>query len=168
MSELQIEQCWEQLDEEGRAALVDFWVAENAIPSREEAQRRARQAVHLLKTTDGAIVGVTTADIVELPLVRERLYYFRCYVGEAYRQQSWATELTVRSCDLLESVTTQSDAPLAKGVFMVLQTPVLSSRLHRMPVWPRSGMRLSGYSRNGQPIRIRWFEGAELEQSAVQ
>jgi hypothetical protein len=110
---------------------------------------------------DGALAGVTTVVLGQMPQLGCRFAFFRCLVAPEYREQEIARKLTVYSRDLLAEWSSNHPDERVLGMAAIVQSPQLDA-LSRLPVWPASKLTLMGYTESGLQIRIVWFDHARL------
>ena len=162
MGESALVAAWQHADPKIARDAKAFWKRLGVLPPAISLDQRASElcaAAYL----DGELVGVSTVSIGDLSsLPGCRFGFFRCLVAPEHRRAHLATSLTVFSRDVLSTWSKQHPEEGVLGMAAIIESPYLAE-LSRIPVWPASGLRLIGYTNNGQQIRVVWFEHARLE-----
>jgi hypothetical protein len=92
------------------------------------------------------------------------MYYFRAFVGRAWRATPLVRELMIRSCSVLETYARERDFPCI-GVLLELENARFYKTL-RKPVWWNPRFYYVGKSERGLEMRAFYFEGARLKTPA--
>ena len=140
-----------------------FWRSHNAIASPADADKRLAQVVMYAIAPDGAIAGVSTALPMLQPRFGQPMYYFRAFVGTAWRRTKLVRDLTNRSCDALEAFARERAFPCI-GVLLELENEGFYRAL-RKPVWWNPRFYYVGRSDRGLEIRAYYFDGARLKSA---
>jgi hypothetical protein len=151
---------WQALDPAEGEAIAAFWRSENAMP--DEAQMKARLPQVVMHARDGdKVAAVCTAMAVTPPQFGQPVYYYRSFVGKAWRTTTLIEQLLRRAVKLLEDYAAARDFPCI-GILLELEGARFADK-GRMPVWPRTGFIYIGKSGRGLESRIRYFKGARLK-----
>ena len=143
--------------------VLAFWAREGVLPPA-EAQRRA-QEVQLVATDPGdSVVGVSTAYLQRVGRLGMNLWHYRTFVGEARRESNLAGALILSNLELLEHRFTSGEDIRGPGMIFVLENEGLKRHLNQA-VWPATGFAFIGENQRGDPIRVRYFEGATVPPS---
>jgi hypothetical protein len=153
---------WKVDQSEHHAALTAFWKAEGALANDEQAKERLPQVVLHARDSTGAIAGVCTAVPLTHPRMAQPLYYYRCFVGKAWRKSRLVFTMLIRAFDVLEAHARENDYPCI-GVILELENTRFGVTL-RAPVWPSTGFIYIGKSQRNLDLRIRYFRGARLKK----
>lgn len=161
--QLIFENLWQQKNTAYHAGVAELW--KKHIPSFTDDTIEARllQVAFAIRTSEGRIVGVSTAFRAYVEQLKHHLYAYRCFIDPAYRVPGLDTALTVKTRDLLEEIHLTDGAPEVRCVGMI--TLVENEHLikHRNEaVWPASQMVYIGNSPKGYPIRVYYFKGAVI------
>ena len=162
---------WKQLDNETSDAIRAFWTREGANVEGKEALRRVQQVVlHVLDEND-EIAAVATAVPKVLPRLGQPLYYYRCFVGKAWRSGRLVRPLIRQSQRVLEDYARDHDFPCI-GVLLELENKGFAGTL-QWAHWNTTGFSYIGKSPRGLDLRMCYFRGARLKtpeevQSLVQ
>jgi len=107
------------------------------------------------------MAAVSTVGIGYFNNVQAKVAWFRCCVGEKYREQGIATELAAKCKVVMEEWSKNHPADRVLGFGTIVESPHLTS-ISKRPIWPKTGMILVGHTQNGQQIRFVWFKHAFL------
>jgi GNAT superfamily N-acetyltransferase len=153
---------WQQLDPAVGDAIRAFWISEKASVAGEEADRRLAQVVAHVQDAAGRVVAVATA----MPHLSARLgqpmYYYRCFVGEAWRGHSFSRALLRHTQKVLEAYAREHDFPCI-GILLELVNAGFARTL-QSPHWRFSGFTYIGKSQRGLDLRVWYFRGARLKK----
>lgn len=152
---------WPALSPQDAAAVSEFWFRENAIRNPIDIAKRIKQVVLYARTADSEVAGVATAIPMVPPRFGQPMYYFRAFVGKAWRDTPLVRELTIRSCALLEAYAKERDFPCI-GVLLELENARFYQAL-RKPVWWNPRFYYVGKSDRGLELRAFYFEDARLK-----
>ena len=128
----------------------------------EEAERRVSELC-AAAYSDDAMVGVATAYIERLEMLKARFAFFRCLVVPGERRIEIARSLALLSRDLLERWSLENPSEEILGMAAMIP-PNAYGEKQRDPVWAEGGLNLNlvGYSRRDEQIRVSWFEHARV------
>jgi hypothetical protein len=148
--------AWQTGDPGIEADAIAFWERLAILPEGVQPQERARELV-AGAYKDGQLVGVLTAKITLLQLVRARLAMIRIAVDPAHRRFYVSRALTLFSFDLLDRwAEAHTDEKLA-GIGALIESQQLAEYGKR-PYWPETNFILVGFLPDGRQIRVSWFE----------
>ena len=139
-----------------RDEVVAMWLGANAMPP-EEARRRSGEVVFAIRDPAGAIAGVNTAFVWELPGDAGTWYFYRTYMRPADRGVPGLPTAALRAAvDLLRD---HRHPAAPRGVVAVFANPRLARRgaMRRMA---RLGFHLVGRDREGREVLCLRFDGA--------
>ncbi len=159
MAEVSYIDVWQQEDARVQADAIALWRNLKALPSAAEEDRAKYLCV--VAYVDADLVGVSTIDLRTMEAVKSRVGFFRCLVIPSYRQQSVATELTVRCYKVLETWSLDNPNEQLKGMGAVIESAHLTEK-SKDPIWPLTGLTVIGYTPRGDQIRLAWFNHARL------
>lgn len=149
------------LTEAARQEIIDFWLAERAL-TPERARQRVTETIQLIRhERDGSIVGICTARIVYVQHLRSYLYDYRSMIAREHRSQGLVRHLCISSFDRLNLDFVEGRQRLPIGVILNIE----SSHLQAITpaVWPTTGFVFAGVRDNGNHIRVRYFDGAQID-----
>jgi hypothetical protein len=152
---------WPQGTPEHGAAVLAFWRRENAIGDESQAKQRLNEIVLHAVAADGEVAGVCTAVAITLPRLGQQMYYYRCFVGTAWRKSRLVLDMLKRAFDTLETHARAHAFPCI-GVLLELENARFSKTL-RAPVWRDTGFIYIGKSQRNMDLRLRYFRGARLK-----
>jgi hypothetical protein len=138
-----------------------FWKRENAIADEQQASARLPQVATIATTPDGEVAGVCTALLVVPPRLGQPVYYWRCFVGAAWRSSRLVDKLLRRSCAALDAHARTRDFP-AIGVLLELENTRFGEKL-RTATWWNLRFSYIGKSPRGLDLRVHYFRGARLK-----
>ncbi|HJT97861.1 MAG TPA: hypothetical protein VJ696_06060 [Rhodanobacteraceae bacterium] len=151
---------WQSLDPAEGEAVAAFWRSEGAIP--DEAQIKARLPQLVMHVRDGdKVAAVSTAIAMTPPQFGQPVYYYRSFVGKAWRTTSLIERLLRRAVKCLEDHAIAHGYPCV-GVMLELEGARFADK-GRMPVWPRTQFVYVGKSGRGLETRVHYFKGAKLK-----
>ena len=154
---------WQQLDAATGEAIRAFWIREQASVEGDEATRRLAEVVAHVVDANGNLAAVATAEPRILPRLGQPLYYYRCFVGRAWRFDNLVRRLMLHAWVVLESYARARGFPCI-GVLVELENHGFGGTM-RWAHWPRGGSGLSfiGLSPRGLELRVGYFRGACLK-----
>jgi hypothetical protein len=152
---------WQRDCAEDAAAVLDFWRREQAFNSEVNAEERLRQVVLHARDATGEVAGVCTVMPLTLPRIGQPMYYYRCFIGKAWRKTRLVFRLLLRAFDVLEDYARAHGFPCI-GMVLELENTRFGEAL-RAPVWPSTGFVYIGKSGRGLDLRVRYFRGARLK-----
>jgi len=158
MSDYVVSPVWRLNDEKSEREAIEFWDRMKILPPGIDPASRAKELL-LVARRGGELVGVATASIDDLPMVKSRFAMFRCSVAPEHRRSGIGQEMLVRAKPLLEQWSLEHPEKQVKGMGAVLEAQVTRAN---EPVWPLTGLTLVGYAPHGQQIRIAWFAHARV------
>lgn len=151
---------WNAITPELEAELARFWIDNKAMLDETKAHERAAQVVCVARDK-GVIVGVSTAYPRIVPMLRQPMYYFRMYLAPDHRGQELSFGFLNQSFAAIEQQELAKEKPLCLGVIVSLQNQRLA-RHYNEAYWPRTKFAYAGISKDGQVLRVRYFEGIRL------
>lgn len=152
---------WQALDGDAAESIRAFWLREHANVEGAEAERRVQQTIVRVLNTDGELVAVSTAEPKTIPRLWQPMYYYRCFVGEAWRDRKLARPLLRHSFDALETWAREHHFPCI-GMLLELENTGFARTLQRAR-WADVDFSFIGRSRRGLDLRVRYFRGAKLK-----
>jgi hypothetical protein len=155
---------WQSLTPDTGAAIAAFWQREQAIGDDAAAGKRLPEVVAHAMTDAGDIAAVCTAVAMTLPRIGEPMYYYRCFVGKAWRGSRLAFTLLRHTQHVLEAHAIAHGFPCI-GIVMEMENTRFSEALRR-PVWPGLGFVYAGKSGRDLDLRVWYFDGARLKARA--
>ncbi|HEY6984753.1 MAG TPA: hypothetical protein VH375_01620 [Rhodanobacteraceae bacterium] len=151
---------WQSLDPAEAQAISEFWRREGAI--NDEAQMKARLPQVVMHAREGdQVAAVCTAVAMVPPAFGQPVYYYRSFVGKAWRTTTLIERLLKRAVQCLEEYASTHDFPCI-GILLELEGARFKDK-GRMPIWPHTGFIYVGKSGRGLESRIYFFKGARLK-----
>jgi len=151
---------WQSIDPAEADAIREFWRSEGALS--EEAHMSARLQQLVMHARDGdKVAAVCTAVAMTPPALGQPVYYYRSFVGKAWRTTTLVEKLLRRAQKLLEDHARENNFPCI-GILLELEGARFKDK-GRMPVWPHTGFVYIGKSGRGLESRVYYFKGARLK-----
>jgi len=152
---------WKTEQPENNERVLAFWKSEGALTNESQAVDRLSQVVMHATDANGDVAGVCTVTLVTHPRLGQPMYYFRCFVGKAWRKSSLVIQLLHRTQDLLEEYARANDYP-AIGILLELENKRFESKGLKA-MW--SGFAFIGKSQRNLDLRVYYFKGARLKKT---
>lgn len=152
---------WKKVNAKLSAELIDLWGRSQALPDRDRAVRRAREAVCIARDRSGTVCGVGTAVIRVLPRLRQPLYYYRQFFAPEFRGHKRAVPFFNEARRLLEGYNEALPEPESIGILLELENQQLVARYERA-YEPAADSTFIGYSPGGLQLRVSYFKNARL------
>ena len=152
---------WPSADATTAQAVRDFWRSEGALGQGMDMEQRLSQVVAVARANDGSVAGVSTAIALLVPRFGQPMYYYRAFVGKAWRTTTLVRLLINRSIADLEAFARPRGFPCI-GVMLELEN-IGFNRALRMPVWYKPRFSYAGKSERGLEVRAYYFPGARLK-----
>ena len=150
--------AWKQADTAIEADAKSLWRQLSLLPGGVDPDLRADELVSAAYA-DGALVAVSTAFVREIEFLRARFAMFRCVVSPDFRGHSVARKIAGHSREVLEQWSYEHPELAVKGMATVVQNADIMAK-SRGAIWRTSGLTLVGYTDEGEPIRVAWFDHA--------
>jgi hypothetical protein len=153
--------AWRRNDAKINKDATDFWLRLGALPPGVSPEQRLRELCAAAYVGD-ELVGVSTIELRQSPVLRCRLGFYRCLVNPAHGHRRIVNRLTHYSRALLENWSKENPDEKVLGMAAILENPNFD-RLAKRPMWHGTDLWLIGYTQDGQQVRLTWFEHARLE-----
>lgn len=151
---------WQAMDAGDAEAIKAFWRREGAFT--DDAPMAARLPQIVLHAREGdEVAAVCTAVPVTPPAFGQPVYYFRAFVGKAWRSTRLFVLLWRHAQPLLETYAREHGFPCI-GILLELENNRFKEK-GRMPVWPHTDLVYIGKSGRGLETRVYYFKGAKLK-----
>jgi hypothetical protein len=144
-------------------AILAFWKSEGAVPDESKAKERLQQVVMHACDANGSVAAVCTVMPVDHPRLGQPMYYYRCFIGKAWRKTRLVFTMLIRAFETLEVYAREHEYPCI-GVVLELENARFGKTL-RAPVWPSTGFVYIGISQRNLELRVRYFRGARLKKT---
>lgn len=155
---------WQQLDAATGDAIRAFWLREQANVAGDEAMRRLSEVVAHVEDENGDLAAVATVATKVLPRLGQPMYYYRCFVGKAWRTRKLVRPLLRHTQKELERYARAHDYPCI-GILLELENAGFTDTL-RWARWPGVDFSYIGVSPRGLELRVWYFRGARLKTPA--
>jgi hypothetical protein len=152
---------WPAPSAERGEAIRAFWQREGAFADEAQMKARLPQVVMHAVAADGEVAGVCTAVVMTPPHLAQPIYYWRTFIGKAWRSTPLVMMLLKRSCALLEEYARDNAYPCI-GILLELENNRFKER-GRTAVWWNPRFVYIGRSQRGLDLRVFYFKGAKLK-----
>jgi hypothetical protein len=157
MSEnLHFKDVWLKNDAAAQADAINLWRDSNAFLPSANPNERAKELC-VVAYDESKPIAVATAAIRPLSMVREKMAFLRAFVSPDYRSQKVVVPLTYAAHEALSNYARQNPQLRIGGTAAV----VTSKPGIYKPVGSAE-MVLIGYTRNEEPVIVRWFDHFRL------
>lgn len=164
----QLENVWPKPSGTVREEVVNFWLAESALPNRPIAEERAHQLLVVTRNENGEVAGVSTAVPALIPQLGFECFYYRTFVGSAARTRGLRStklfwRILLESHRLLNERFLRGCDPGVPGLYAEIESPSMM-RSRSDLVWRDEGMNAVyiGRTQDGRHIRVWYFDGARI------
>ena len=157
---------WPAVTADNAATIRAFWRREGALTDDALMDQRLNQVVLHACSPLGEIAGVCTAVSVTLPRLGQPMYYWRTFIGSAWRATPLVKAMLQRSCAHLEEFSRARDFPCI-GVLLELENERFRERFRKATWWNPPFVYI-GRSERGLDLRVRYFKGARLKPAPKQ
>jgi hypothetical protein len=162
-----LENVYRSASPEQRTEAVAFWLAQSALASRREGERRAGELVYLVRRADGALAGMSTAALTAGPDGRP-YFAFRMFLRREDRVPYLMRTVTHATRDFLRAL--DHPAPRPAGMLIVTENRKLMRPGIRR-YFERHGCVFRGRTPRGLDVWLAPFDetaaSAPSEKSAV-
>lgn len=152
---------WQQLDPAVGETIRTFWLREEANVAGDVATRRLPEVVAHIVDEHGELAAVATVATKILPRLGQPMYYYRCFVGKAWRSSKLVRPLLRHTQEVLQKYAREHDYPCI-GILLELENEGFGDTL-RWAQWPGVDYTFIGISPRGLDLRVRYFRGAMLK-----
>lgn len=153
--------AWQSMSPGDGDEVRAFWLREHANVAGREAERRAGEVVTRVLDADGTLVAVSTVEPRTIPRLQQPMFYYRCFIGAAWRDRKLARPVLRHGFDVLARWSRERDFPCI-GVLLELENDGFAHTLKRA-WWPGVDFVYIGTSARGLDLRVRYFRGARLK-----
>ena len=157
-----IEAVWKKTTPELEQEISGFWVSEKALPNAEAAMLRAKQAVCIARNESGKLIAVCTARPKLIPRLRQRLYYYRTFVGSEHRNSKLVYPMMMEARNVLQQYALAQPQPECIGVIIEFENKGLGQAYPIAHDGPSKFMFI-GFSPKGLDQRVSYFDGVSLQ-----
>ncbi|MEZ6116320.1 MAG: hypothetical protein R3C28_07075 [Pirellulaceae bacterium] len=163
---IQLEFVWPKPIAQVQADVVQFWLAEGALPGTARAEKRAAELLVVARTEAGEIAAVSTARRVLVPVLNRKCFYYRTYVGKSFRAVGlgrnrlvWSV-LTASYEQLNRRYQAGHDGEFA-GLYLEVESESIKRNRNEL-VWSDMGMNVVyiGTTPQGHHARVWYFTGS--------
>ena len=165
MSSSVIEAVWKKTSPALEQEMAAFWLAERALNNEAAATQRAKQAVCIARNDAGELIAVCTVQPKLVPRLRQRLYYYRTFVGAQHRNSKLVYPMMLAARQALQDYTLALPQPECIGVIIEFENKGLG-QAYRIAHDAPSKFTFIGYSPKGLDLRVSYFDGVQLQTPA--
>lgn len=155
---------WPRPEAENADAVRRFWLREGAFAEEAAAAARVKQLLMHALTSTGEVAGACTTVATRSPRLGQPMYYWRAFIGKAWRSTPLVMSLLKRSCAYLEEHARTHDFPCV-GILLELENARFRDK-GRLAVWGHPHFAYIGRSQRGFDLRVLYFRGARLKPAA--
>ena len=156
-----VENVWEEKPEALKEEIIDFWLEERALGSREQAEKRVNQVVFVARDSFGEIAGICTAYPQQNLQLRHNFYHYRTFVAAAHRKGMIGIRLLVEARDYFNGRFTQGHNPDIIGIILEIENKEISRRFTEA-IWSQTGFIFIGYNHRNDHVRVYYFDEAHI------
>ncbi|MCA9994800.1 MAG: hypothetical protein KDE56_03565 [Anaerolineales bacterium] len=156
-----LQNVWEEKSDDLKEEIIDFWLSERALGSREQAEKRVNEVVFVARDSFGEIAGICTAYAQQNLQLRHNFYHYRTFVAAAHRKGNIGIRLLVEARDYFNGRFTQGHNPDIIGIIIEIENKEVS-RHFTAAIWPRTGFVFVGYNQRGDHVRVYYFDEAHI------
>ena len=139
--------------------VLAFW-SEHAALDGDTARARLPRVISVLRDPSGGIAASSSAvDGAVARIGGRRFWIYRCLAPSEAARDAIEPMLTAVWPQLSGRAGTGGAAPI--GICFPVGDPELIA-VRDEAVWPETGMLFAGWSRRGEQLRVRYFDGAEI------
>ena len=164
----QLEAVWPTPSVAVREDVINFWLAESALPNRPAAQERAHQLLVVARDFEGQVAGVSTAVRTFVSQLGFECLYFRTFIGRAHRGHGLRTtrlfwKILLESYRFLNERFLDGCDPDVLGLYAEIENRSIMRNRSDL-VWHDCGMNAVyiGRTPDGRHIRVWYFDGARV------
>ena len=156
-----VETVWNNLTPELSEELIAYWLKEEALPTRELAEKRLEQVYAVARDGEQNLCGVCTVFLNFNRRLENSFYYFRTYVSAEHRRSKLGTKLILTTRDELNARYVSGDHRAAIGMIVEVQNAALKQH-HTAAIWPATQFVYIGRNQRGDHVRVYYFDGAHI------
>jgi hypothetical protein len=159
MSSVVFRNVWQKSDARAEQDASKAWSVAGVLGGL-DPQERAKELCVVVYDGD-ELVALTTAYTAYLPMVREVMAFYRVFVVPTYRQRRVAIQLAYATHEAM------SEFAQARPQLRIGGTAIIVSVRGFIDKPARDELTLIGYSKNDEPILVRWFDHFMLDEDAA-
>lgn len=163
-----LESVWPMPPDTTREDVVNFWLAQSAIPDLAVAQERAHQLLVVARDLSGHVAGVSTAIRMQVERLGFECFYYRTFVGRTHRTRGLRStnlfwEIQLESYRILNERFIRGCDPGVLCLYAEIENPSIM-RVRNEAVLRENGMNVVyiGRTQDGRHARIWYFDGARI------
>lgn len=159
--QLIFENLWQQMATPFQEEVKVMWKKHFLNLTQDQLNTRVKQVVFALRTTEGRVVGVSTAHKAYIAQLKNQLYSFRCFIDPDYRIPGLTSTLVVKTRDWLEEIhhTDGDEKDRCIGMITLVENERMM-KFRNEAIWRASKMVYIGNSPKGFHIRAYYFKKA--------
>lgn len=155
------ENLWKKDTAPFHAQVMELWIRNFPNIQQSVFTARLNELAFIVRTTEGRIVGISTAYNTYIDQLKNNLYAFRCFIDPDFRIPGLTTKLVITTRDWLEEIHLQDGSEELRCIGMI--TLVENERIMKVrneAIWRASKMVYIGNTPAGKHIRVYYFENA--------
>ena len=147
---------WFKNDAKVEQDAIAAWTAAKVLPPNQDPMQRAKE-ICVAAYEGKNLVGVSTATIEPMPLVRRKMVYFRLFVVPEHRHREIVIPLGLAVHEAAEKYALAHPELGLGGTAAI----VVVNGIMNKPI-TRAHLILAGYTQKNEPIILRWFDHYKL------
>lgn len=161
VGEFDIERVRGHLNDTVETSLREFWKEQAALDDA-RARERLPRVLSRLCESGGRVVGTNSDTPVRVPAIANQWFHvYRSLIAEPARSpQTWMAMLEA-ACEIIDEERAAGQDGHCIGVLVQLPDESIHKAFPEA-IWPGTGFRHAGYSRQGRGLRVRYFEDARI------
>lgn len=152
---------WQNINDELKEEITDFWIQEGAMADKSSAAARLPQVAFLAREENGAIAAVSSLYEQYNEQLRNHFYYMRAFVPPRFQDSAIGQQLIVHIRDHLNAAFIAGAQRKNIGLMMDVQDPIQQQK-YNDAIWPLSGMVYVGKTPEGAHQRVVYFSDAHI------
>ncbi|MGH1373632.1 MAG: hypothetical protein ACRBBW_16445 [Cellvibrionaceae bacterium] len=152
---------WQKIDKELSEEIVNFWLHNKALPTREVALKRVNQVAFIARARSGDLVAINTAYLKKNERIDEHFYYVRAFVAQEARRSHVGTEMLRRLQSQFEGLFEDGLLTPAIGLCMEIESVALKNSRNEA-IWPTTKFIYMGKTLEGNHVRVYYFKSARV------
>ncbi len=145
------------------AGARSLWQEEVGLDEERIRRRLEQLLIVAVDPETSAIAGVSTSFLATPPRLEVPMWNYRTFVAGDQRQRNAAFDLFLASFDWHQQRFASGRDTRGLGLYAEIENQGLN-RYHTEAHWPITGLSFVGINERGDFCRLRYFEGARLDE----
>jgi len=156
------EDIFKKNDYKAEQGIMGLWLQEFGDKMSIDVRlTRSKQACVVAYDGD-KVVGVSTMTLDVSQTMWCRIGYLRCMVAKNYRRCGIASELAIACKKVLTTYAANHPKEKLKAMGILIDRRQFGKKGNQ-PIWPKSGLVITGYNELGMQMRLAWLDNAEVD-----